>query len=91
MITILIIAASLALVYVIAKQIMGEGKVEKSIDLAETLLPKEDIHAEIAKIAETIKAQEPVVTEKVEEAKPKKKAASKKAAPKMKAAPKKSK
>jgi hypothetical protein len=86
MITILIVAAALALIYVVIKQLIG-SKPGPSIDLAETLLPKEDIHAEIAKTVETIKAQEPIVTEK-----PKRKPAAKKpATPKMKATPKKKK
>jgi hypothetical protein len=95
MITFFIVVAAVILVAILAKQIVG-SKSEKSIDLAETLLSKEDIHKEIAKTVEEIKSQDPVVievpfvAEKVE-AKPKKKTAPapKKEAPKTKATPKK--
>ena len=90
MLTFLIIAGIGALVYLIVKQFIESGKTEKSIDLTETLTtPSTDIHVEIAKTVETIKAQDlilvfPIPTEPV--AKPKKKdVAPKAAAPKMKA------
>jgi hypothetical protein len=99
MLTILIIVALGALAYITVSQIMKRSKSGESIDLSKTLLPDAEIHAEIAKIAETIKSQDPVVVEapfvaaeKVE-AKSKKKTAPapKKEAPKTKATPKKSK
>jgi hypothetical protein len=78
----------------IVYQMSKKPKTEKSIDVAETLLPESDIHAEIAKTVEAIKSQDPVVVEApfVAEApsKPKKKSASK-PKPKMKATPKKGK
>ena len=89
----LIIAGIGVLVYLIVKQLIESSKTKKSInsiDLTETLTtPSTDIHVEIAKTVETIKAQDlilvfPIPTEPV--AKPKKKdVAPKAAAPKMKA------
>ena len=79
MITFFIVAASLALVTVLIKKLIS-NKPGQSIDLADTLLTKTDIHAEIAKTVEAIKSQEPVVTKK-----PKSKPAAKKT---MKSKPK---
>ena len=73
----------------IVYQISKKPKTEKSIDVVDTLLPEVDVHTEIAKMAEAIKAQDPVVIETP--AKSKKKVAPKKAAPKTKATPKKGK
>ena len=92
----IIIALAILTSVLVTRLIIGkDNPSEKSIDLAETLFPKEDIHVEIAKTVETIKAQDPIVAEApVEAAKPKKKAAPKKTAPKatapkMKSTPKK--
>lgn len=73
----------------IVYQMSKKPKVGKSIDVVDTLLPETDVHAEIAKMAEAIKSQDPVVIETPFVAdisvKPKKKPAPKKAAPKTKA------
>jgi hypothetical protein len=94
MTTFILIAASLILSVFIAIKFTRKPKTEKSIDVADTLLPESDIHAEIAKMAEAIKAQSPVVIEApfvAETTKSKKKPAAKKSAPTTKATPKKSK
>jgi len=100
MLTILIIVALGALVYITVNQII-KSKSERSIDLSETLLPETNIHEEIAKTAKEIKEKEPIVIktpfgdEKRIDPKPKKQKSSskketlKKSVPKTKATPKK--
>lgn len=73
----------------IVYQMSKKPKTEKSIDVVDTLLPEVDIHTEIAKTAEAIKAQEPITKEQAKiivaeakaVAKPKKKTSPKKKTP----------
>jgi hypothetical protein len=93
MTTFIIIAAAFILAIFVTVKFTKKPKAEKSIDVADTLLPESDVHAEIAKMAETIKAQSPVVIEAPfvakETTKSKKKPAAKKPVPTTKATPKK--
>lgn len=82
MTTFFIIVVTVILIGIIY-QMSKKPKVEKSIDVVDTLLSETDIHTEIAKTAEAIKAQDPVVIEtafieKKVEGKPKKKRAPRK-------------
>jgi hypothetical protein len=61
--TTFIIAAFFILSVFITVKFTRKSKTEKSIDIADTLLPESDIHAEIAKMAESIKSQDPIVVE----------------------------
>ena len=94
MMTFILIVTALILIVFVGLKISKKPKTEKSIDVVDTLLPESDVHAEIAKMAEAIKSQDPIVVEApfvAETAKSKKKPATKKPAPKTKATPKKSK